>query len=188
MYSRFKKSSRRASPKGLMKAIVLFDTRYGNTERIARSLETGLQKSGLQTACINVKDAVVDSLGEYDLICLGGPTHHRAASAAMQGFLHSLKGADLSGKLAFVFDTRRDSFLAGSAAKFIEGRLQKLGLKMVKPSLSASIFNPTPDEKRRKSESKDEWKERRHRSERLLEDMELQFESLGREIGRTIDC
>jgi flavodoxin len=103
----------------MTKACIILDTRYGNTEKIARSVEAGLKETGIQTACTGVNE-VVDSLSQYDLICVGGPTQYRTASKAMQGFLDSLTSVDLAGKLAFAFDTRRDSLLAGSAAKYIE--------------------------------------------------------------------
>ena len=104
-----------------MKACVVFDTRYGNTGEVARALESGLRESGIQTACLGVKEVAVGSLLQYDLICIGGPTHYRKASESMQEFLESLRSEELSGRLAFAFDTKRDSFMAGSAAKDIEG-------------------------------------------------------------------
>jgi flavodoxin len=169
-----------------MRACVIFDTRYGNTEKIAESLGTGLEEAGIQTVCINVKGVAVDSLKQYDLICVGGPTQYRTASKAIQDFLCSLKEVKLSGKLAFAFDTRRDSFLAGSAARFIEERLRRFGLKLIRPRLSAIILDSELEEKKRESESKDEWKERRRRTVRLQEGMESEFERIGNEIGRTV--
>jgi len=53
---------------------VIFDTRYGNTEKIAKALEAGLEESGIQTTCDSVKDLGISSLELYDLICVGGPT------------------------------------------------------------------------------------------------------------------
>ena len=57
-----------------MRACVIFDTRYGNTEKIAKALEAGLEESGIQTTCDSVKDLAISSLELYDLICVGGPT------------------------------------------------------------------------------------------------------------------
>ncbi len=166
-----------------MNAVVIFDTRYGNTERIAKSLETGLEGAGIQTTCINIKDTAVHSLEQYDLICVGGPTQHQTASKTMQDFLQTLRAMNLAGKLAFAFDTKRDSFFAGSAAGFIEERLRKLGLKIVEPRLSAIIVNPEPERKEREFESKDESKEWRHMNERLQEGEEKRFEEIGHRVG-----
>jgi flavodoxin len=169
-----------------MKACVIYDTRYGNTEKIARSIENGLKGTGIETSCVNVRDVEPSSLKQYDLICVGGPTQHQTASETMQDFLRSLEKAKLSGKLGFAFDTRRDSFLAGSSAKFIEDRLQKFGLKMAGERVSAIIIDPEPEEKRRESESKDEWKERRHGRERLQDGEEKRFEQVGTQIGAAL--
>jgi len=169
-----------------MKACVVFDTRYGNTERIARSLEAGLKSAQVETSCVNEKEASQALLSEYDLICVGGPTHHRTASEPMQKFLESLKGADLSDKLTFAFDTKRDSPLAGSAAKFIEERLRGLGSKVVIQRMSAIILDPPPEDGRQPSESKYDWKERRHRTARLQDGEEERFREVGSKIGAAL--
>jgi flavodoxin len=166
--------------------IIIFDSRYGNTEKIAKSVETGAKEAGIDTSCVTTRDVDINSLKQYDLICVGGPTQYRTASESMQNFLRSIEKSSLSGKFGFVFDTRRESILAGSAAKFIEERLRKLGLKMVSPGQSAIIFDPQPEEKRGESESKDEWKERRHRREKLRDGEEEKFEKIGFQVGTVL--
>ena len=88
------------------KAIVIFDTRFGSTERIAKSIEAGLKRAGIQTSCNNEKDLDPESLKEYDLICIGAPTEVFSASKPIKEFLRRLKNLDLSGKYRYVFDTR----------------------------------------------------------------------------------
>jgi flavodoxin len=170
----------------MIKACVVFDTKYGNTEKIARSLEAGLRGAGLQTVSVSVDRVAVDSLGEYDLICLGGPTHNLSASETMKRFLESLSAVTLAGKRAFVFDTRRDSALAGSAAKYIEIVLRKRGMEIVGRRESAIIVGPELTKWRREFESKEEWKEWRHKSEGLREGEEVRFERIGSHIGKLL--
>lgn len=122
-----------------MRACVIFDTRYGNTEKIAKSLETGLKEAGIQTICVNAKDVAVDSLKQYELICVGAPTEAFTASKPMKEFLGKLKSIDLSGKYGFAFDTKLDSRFSGSAAKFIEKELRNLGLQIIAPRASAIV-------------------------------------------------
>jgi flavodoxin len=168
-----------------MKACVVFDTRYGNTEKVAKALEAGLEESGVETVCAGIRDPGVGSLDQYDLICVGGPTHYRTASKEMQNFLESLAGLGLPGKLAFAFDTRRDSRFAGSAAKYIEGRLRRQGLTIVSQALSAIIVDSGPERKRDEFGDKDEWKEWKRRNVELIEGEEKRFEQLGAMIGVT---
>jgi menaquinone-dependent protoporphyrinogen IX oxidase len=74
----------------IIKAIVIFDTTYGNTEKIAKSLEIGLKEAGILTVCMNARDvAAADSLNQYDLICLGALTHFMTASRPMKSSLES---------------------------------------------------------------------------------------------------
>jgi flavorubredoxin len=127
-----------------MKAIIIYHTRYGNTERIARSLETGLKEaSGIQdVVCTNVRDVVsaIDSLKEYDIICIGAPTEGFSAPKPIKEFLGKLKRVNLAGNYGFAFDTKVDSKLSGSAAKFIEKELKSQGLQIVAPRESALVF------------------------------------------------
>ena len=45
----------------------------------------------------------------------------------------------MNGKSGFAFDTKFDSRLSGSAAKFIEKRLEELGIKIIRPRQSAIV-------------------------------------------------
>jgi hypothetical protein len=103
----------------------------------------------------------------------------------MEAFLEKLESANTSGKKAFAFDTRRRHLLAGSAGKEIEKRLRRLRMSIVKPYASALIFEEEKVTKQ-ESESKEEWKERWHRSARLQEGMEEMFEQIGVEIAESI--
>jgi flavorubredoxin len=151
-----------------MKAIVLYDTLFGNTERIAKRMATGLHKSGVEAESVNIKQAQVDRLAGYDLLALGAPTQYFTASKPLKAFLEQLKGVNLKGKRGFAFDTRLDSRLSGSAAKFIEKRLQELGIDIIRQRASALVVC----EKGAKPEDTI-----------LKEGMEDLFESIGRELG-----
>lgn len=113
------------------RACVIFSTRYGNTEDIARALARGLAQSGIKADCLNVNDVPVGSLGQYDLLCVGAPTEAFSAARQMKDFLKKLKGANLSGKHFFAFDTHVSPGIFGSGAKYIENELKKLKMKPV---------------------------------------------------------
>ena len=129
-------AARNAGPKH---AIVVFDTRFGNTEKIAKSLEAGLKQTGIQTICINEREVSFESLKGYDLICIGAPTEAFSAFKPMKEFLSKLKNIDLIGKYAYAFDTKIESRLSGSAAKYIEKELNYLGLQIIAPRESAIV-------------------------------------------------
>ena len=155
-----------------MKAIVLYDSRFGSTEKIAKSLEIGLKAAGrIETVvCTNTSDILsADSLKEYDILCIGAPTENTSASKSMKEFLEKLKNIDLSGKYGFAFDTKLDSRFSGSAAKHIEKELLNQGLKIIAPRESAIVTS---------------IKERGAMvGSRLKEGEEKRFEEVGRLVG-----
>ena len=163
-------------------AIVIYDTKYGNTEKRARALARGMEKQGVRVDTRRVDEVDVNRQVEYDLLAIGGPTHRRNVSASMEAFLEKLKSVNSGGKKAFAFDTRRTHWLAGSAGKRIERRLKRLRMDIAKPYSSAIILEEG-EGRRLESESRDEWKERWHRSVRLQEDMEEMFEKIGADIA-----
>jgi len=123
----------------MSRAIIVYDTKFGNTEKIARALAEGMEKQGVHVDCLKVDKVDVSKLGEYDLLAIGGPTHAFGLSGSMKDFLKKLEKVNLGGKMAFAFDTKMKSRFAGSAGKRIEKKLKKLGMDIVKSHVSAIV-------------------------------------------------
>jgi flavorubredoxin len=122
------------------KALVVYDSVYGNTEKVAKALATGLESNGVDVDLVKVDAVKFDELGEVDLLCVGGPVHAWNASKPVKEFLERLKSVEgLSRKKAFAFDTKLKSRLAGSAGGKIERKLKNIGLTIAKPSESAIV-------------------------------------------------
>ena len=123
------------------RGIVIFDSRYGNTEKIAVALATGLRQSGIEIACINAKEITnIELLKEYNLIAVGSPTENHTASEPIKQFLTKSERLDLSGKSGLAFDTRYDFPIGtGSSAKFIEKKLKEFGLNIIFERSSAKV-------------------------------------------------
>jgi flavodoxin len=166
-------SSLESTPSNAKRAAVIYDSRYGNTEKIARSLEIGLRLAGFETVCTNAKETSSESLKEYDLIAVGAPTEKITASESIKEFLDRLKtdAPDLNGKAGFAFDTKLPYPLTGSAAKYIEKQLNKLGLSIIVSRESALVFYP---------------KGGKDKDVRLKEGEEKRFEDLGRQVGTAL--
>jgi flavorubredoxin len=125
------------------RAIVIFDSGAG-TDSIAKSLEAGLRKAGLETDCVNVNNVLIDSLEKYDLVCMGASTKEFATYKLMRSLLRRLEALYLRGRFAFAFDVRIDSPLSGDVSKRIESALKGLGLEIIAPRASAIIgTNPS---------------------------------------------
>jgi flavorubredoxin len=137
-----------------IKAIVVYSTRYGNTERIAKSLVLGLKEAGVICLSSNASEVEFNSLKACDLICVGGPTEAFSASKPMKQFLEKLELLDLRGKFGFAFDTKIDSRFSGSAAKTIEKKLDESGMRIVLPRESAIVEGNTKVANLKASEEK----------------------------------
>ncbi len=122
------------------RGVVIYDSKFGNTEKIAKSLAGGLRMTGMEVTCVNTNDVQTESLKDYDLIAIGAPTQMFTASRPMKDFLLKLKGVQgLKGKYGFAFDTKFASRLSGSASKYIEKTLKELGMEIVRPRQSAIV-------------------------------------------------
>ncbi len=122
------------------KALIIFDSTFGNTEKVAKALANGLENGGATANIVKVDEAKPDELTQYDLLCVGSPTHAWNASKPVKDFLDSLKTVEgLQSKKAFAFDTKMKSRLAGNAVGKIESRLKDLGLNVIRRSESAVV-------------------------------------------------
>jgi flavorubredoxin len=124
----------------VVKALVVYDSVYGNTERIAKALAVGLESGGVDVDIVKVDAVKFNELAKVDLLCVGSPVHAWSASKPMKEFLERLKSVEgLNGKKAFAFDTKRAQALAGSAGGKIEKKLKDLGMTIAMPSKSAIV-------------------------------------------------
>jgi len=154
-------------------AAVLYATRFGTTEIVARAFERGLKEAGMETVCTQTSDVTLGSLQGYDLICLGGPTEVFTATREVKEFLKAMGGIDMEGRFGFAFDTKLDSRVSGSAAKYIEHALDDGGLHMIAERQSAIVTS-------RKDGGKIVGAD-------LKEGEEKRFEELGAKIGKATE-
>jgi len=123
----------------LRKAIVIYDSKFSNTEKIAKALSEGMKKEGIDVDCLRIDKVTLDKLPEYDILAIGAPTQGFGISKPMKEFLKNLENVNLQDKKAFAFDTKLKSRFAGSAAKGIEKQLKKLQMTIIRPYASAIV-------------------------------------------------
>ncbi len=118
--------------------IVVFDTKFGNTEKITKSIAAGLERAAVAAKYVSVSKAHLEALKDHDLIVVGSPTQTFTASKPMKEFIDRLENVGgLAGKSFYAFDTRLPSRFSGSAAKYIESKLERMGLRPAGPRSSA---------------------------------------------------
>ncbi len=124
----------------MKKALIVYHSLFGNTEKLANALTAGLQGGGCVAETVKADAVDLRSLSDVDLLCVGTPVHAFNISKPVKGFLEILSSQEgLSGKKAFAFDTKMKSRFAGTAGGKIEKKLKQLGLEIVKPAKSAVV-------------------------------------------------
>lgn len=114
-----------------MKALVLYDTRYGHTEQVARAIGDALGGPALRAGEVDPAD-----LRGFELVILGSPTHGGQYTAEIQGLMEALPA--LEGAKVAAFDTRTATIWNrilpfGYAAPRIARRLESSGGNLLAP-------------------------------------------------------
>jgi flavodoxin I len=119
----------------LMKALIVYDSVYGNTERIARAIAEAITPSN-EVKVLRAGEANPSELASVDLLIVGSPTHGGRATPAIQGLLNEVPKLSLQGIDAAAFDTRRSTKLVavfGYAAERIARNLETKGVSPIAP-------------------------------------------------------
>ena len=120
-----------------MNTVVVYDSQYGNTERIARVIADTLRASG-QAQAVRVREARPTELQGVELLIVGSPTQGFRPTLAMQAFLGNLSQKILSGMAVACFDTRfRGRLWQSSAAPRMARQFRAMG---VEPSVPPESF------------------------------------------------
>ncbi len=114
-----------------MKVLVVYDSVFGNTEKIARSIATGLSGNDVKVA--SAQEAGPQDWKGLDMLIVGCPTQAWTSTVAINGLIHSIPDSAMAGVKAATFDTRVRSRLSGSAAPKIEKALKKNGVRIIAP-------------------------------------------------------
>lgn len=111
-----------------MKALVIFDSNFGNTKTIAEAIAKEL---GNDTKAVSVTDFNNSELEGIGLLVIGSPIIGWKPSERMGKFLASLSKDRLKGYKAATFDTRVTLFIHGDAAKKIAQKLKDAGAEII---------------------------------------------------------
>lgn len=130
-----------------MHTVVIYDSKFGNTERIAQAIARGAAALGDVRVLATTEAAAGDlaAAGRPDLLLIGGPTHNRGASAGLRALVNALP-ATLRAVPAACFDTRYrgPGWLMGSAAGEAAKVIRKTGAELAAPPESFFIVRSGP--------------------------------------------
>ena len=160
-----------------MRALVVYESMYGNTRLIAEAIGDGLRED-LDTDVTSLRSVSSDVVRHADLLVVGGPTHAHGMShastrqaaadalskpdsdlvldpdAAGDGVREWFESLEPLTARAAAFDTRVDmsALLSGRASKGIAKQLRRLGCDLVVEPQSFLVTKDThlePDEESR---------------------------------------
>jgi hypothetical protein len=169
-----------------MRALIIYESMYGNTHLVADAIAEGLRTAG-EVTVVPVKDISTAPVGDVDLLVVGGPTHvhgmtrAKTRQAAVEAAEKPESDLDIDPELdvdapglrewfdtvdslpsaAAAFDTRIDmpAAITGRASKGIAKRLRRHGASLIAEPTSFLVTKDSklePDEALRARE----WGER----------------------------
>ncbi|MGZ4113596.1 MAG: flavodoxin family protein [Actinomycetota bacterium] len=136
-----------------MKALVVYESLYGNTAHVGEAIADSLTAKGVEVELGPISKIDPGHTEGFDLLVVGGPTHAHGmssqstrekalkdsentceaptASAGLREWMDRLPSGD--GRMAAAFDTRLNAaaFLTGSAARTIARRLRAHGYTLL---------------------------------------------------------
>jgi hypothetical protein len=141
-----------------MRAVVVYESMFGNTHIVAQHIADGLA-AAMDATAVSVHEASADLVGTADLVVVGGPTHIHGMSSrrsregavemaakdddleldpealgdGLRDWFDGLANAAGGGCPAAAFDTRihATTLVTGQASKGIEKRLRAHGFRPV---------------------------------------------------------
>ena len=141
-----------------MKALVVYESMYGNTAAVAGAIADALRDRGFDAEASPVTAVSPSETAEVDVLIVGGPTHAHGMSSlstrksavedAKNDYAEPTLDPGLrtwmkelppgAGRHAAAFDTRIDkpAWLTGSAARAIARRLDRHGFELAAPPQS----------------------------------------------------
>lgn len=132
-----------------MKAMVIYDSQFGNTAQIAQAIGRGLSDALASAPDVQVSriaEVQPERLADLDILVVGSPTQKFRPTSATKEFLKRIANKSLKGVLVAAFDTRiteeeinshgvfaKFVNIFGYAAQPIADDLQKKGGKPIAP-------------------------------------------------------
>jgi hypothetical protein len=129
------------------KAIIIYHSATGNTEKVARAVEMAIRAGGISPKTRKVGEAMDEDLYDYDLVCLGSPVVHSLPPSPVMRYLHAkgkeyrergdvrLPARKIPGRRAVVFVTYAGPHIgmaeATPAGKYLCQFLEHLGFEIL---------------------------------------------------------
>ncbi|MHA2378263.1 MAG: flavodoxin family protein [Candidatus Thorarchaeota archaeon] len=126
----------------MKRAIVVYESIYGNTKKLAETIAEGMMQAG-NIKCDVMKTGEIhhtDDLAAYDAILFGCPNHNQEPARNMLKFLDRVAIVGLQSKVGAAFDTYTGGNKGVALAKLETVIREKLpGLSLIAEGFSALV-------------------------------------------------
>ena len=119
------------------KVVIIYETMYGATEKMAKKIAEGIIDTGINVRLFDVNQSdrteVIKEMLDAKGYIIGSSTHDNDMLPNIAGFLGFLKGLKPKNRVAGVFGSYG---WGGGAVKSIENILKETGIEVIEPALS----------------------------------------------------
>nr|MDO8133842.1 flavodoxin domain-containing protein [Candidatus Njordarchaeum guaymaensis] len=123
----------------MVSVLVAFDTKYGNTKRVAEAIAEGLKTAReIKATVLNIKDVDAKTIPTFDAFLVGSPAHFGGPTGTAKGFIERMGKLKLEGKCIAVFDT----YITNPRGSDFEKAVRKLEEHIRKKAPSLTIVSP----------------------------------------------
>jgi len=141
-----------------MECLVVYDSKFGNTRKLAEAIADGLRCVG-SVRLLGLDKIPAEDVGTVDLLVIGGPTQVHGMTARIRQFVDLLETRSVTGMVAATFDTRfrMPAALSGSAARLIARKLRQAGIRVFTRPQSFFVSRGVPELEQGEAERAAEW-------------------------------
>ncbi len=116
-----------------MKALIVYDTKTGMTEKVALAISAGMKEVGTDVIVKKADDVTEDDFKAADAWIVGAPTHIGSATGPAKKALKKGISSGAGGKKGTTFDTRFAKVGKGGADR-LRKMMEDAGLRIIVPS------------------------------------------------------
>lgn len=125
----------------MSKIFVVYESKYGNTKRVAEAIVKGMQRvEGTETLLSEIKGVDPNAIPNYDAVVIGGPNHMGGPTRGVKKFIDKIGKLSSADKKFAVFDTYGGGDFE-KATKKMEQRMHEKApaMKIVAHGLSIKV-------------------------------------------------
>ena len=128
------------------RAVIVYDTMWGSTEKVGLAISEGLMSAGIDVKVFRLRDThnsdIIAQILEAKAVLIGSPTLNNGLFPTVASFLTYMKGLKPQKKIGTAFG----SFgWGGGAKRYAEAELKASGIELIENDLDYN-YRPTEEE------------------------------------------